>query len=78
MKTCFLVLLCFLLCYFPVAAYLLLKAHLKKCDRLVLHLIKRYDRFDDEFHFQFVNLCVGKTFAPQGNCSNLVENTFYC
>ena len=38
MKTCFMVLLCFLLCYFPVAVYLLVKAHLKKYDERVLHL----------------------------------------
>ena len=38
MKTCFMVLLCFLLCYLPFAVYMLFKAHFEKYDRLVLYL----------------------------------------
>ena len=38
MKSCFMVLLCFLLCYLPVAVYLLLKAHLENYDKLVLYV----------------------------------------
>ena len=36
MKTCFMVLLCFLLCFLPIAACLLFKAHFKKYDKRVL------------------------------------------
>ena len=37
MKTCFMVLQCFLLCYFPFAVYVLFKAHFDNYDRLVLY-----------------------------------------
>ena len=36
MKTCFLVLVCFLLCFLPIAIYLLFKDHFEKYDELVL------------------------------------------
>ena len=36
LKTCFLVLLCFLLCYLPVAAYIVFKTHFDEYDKMVL------------------------------------------
>ena len=36
MNTCFLVLLCFLLCFLPVAVYILIKAHFENYDKLML------------------------------------------
>ena len=38
LKTCFLVLLCFLLCYLPAAAYVVFKTHFDEYDKLVLLL----------------------------------------